>query len=72
MKFEILKIRNGWNITGIWIEPGGGDVPPQPMTETLYCKEISQIANVLIAWADGGFNAAFACLQDILNQKEAH
>jgi len=72
MLFEIVKIRNGWNIKGSWIEPGGGDFSPQPRIETLYCKEISEIANVLVAWAAGGFEEAFKCLQEILKLKEAH
>lgn len=69
--FEVLKIRNGWNIKGTWIDPGGGDIPAQPRTETLYCREINEIANVLVEWANNGFEAAFQTLQEILKLKEA-
>lgn len=70
--FEVLKIRNGWNIKGTWVDPGGADIAPQPRTETLYCREINDIANVMVAWADKGFEAAYQALQEILRLKEAH
>ena len=72
MLFEVRVIRNGWNIKGSWIEPGGGDVPPQPRMEELYCREINEIANVMVTWANKGFEAAYQTLQEILRLKEAH
>jgi len=70
MIFEIVKIRNGWNIKCSWMEPGGASYPPEPRMETLYCREINEIANVMVIWANEGFDAAFRTLQEILNSKE--
>jgi len=71
MIFQVTKIHNGWNIQASWTEPGGGEIPPQPRLETLYCKEMNEIANVMVVWAKDGFEAAFQTLQAILTTKEA-
>lgn len=70
MFFEITRISNGWSIKGSWVDPGGAGIPEQPRIETLYCKEINEIASVLIEWAKNGFDAAFMALQEILKLKE--
>ena len=72
MLFEVKRIHNGWEIKGVWIEPGGGGIQSEPRTETLYCREINEIANVMVSWVNDGFEAAYQTLQEILRLKEAH
>ena len=72
MIFEVRKIHNGWEIKGAWTDPGGGGIEAQPRIETLYCREINEIANVMVTWADKGFEEALKTLQELLRLKEAH
>jgi len=72
MIFQVTKIHNGWNIQGAWTDPGGGEIPPQPRIETLYCREINDVGNVMVEWANKGFEAAYQTLKEILRLKEAH
>ena len=72
MIFEVRKIHNGWEIKGTWIEPGGGGLEAQPRTETLYCREISVLAGVMVVWTKKGFEFAYQTLQEILQKEEAH
>lgn len=70
MIFEVTQIRNGWEVKGSWIEPGGGDYHPRPLIETLYCRDIATAASLQVHWATSGFDEAFRWLQEQNSKKE--
>lgn len=70
LSFEVTKIANGWELKGSWIDPGGGDYPARPRSETLYCKDLNILANTLVIFAQQGFEVALAFLQRKIKEKE--